>query len=809
MGLFSSKKKYVAYAASSALFPESPNSLKGNILQTSITGSSKAGAIIHTIHTDQFARAKSMMRYAARYDDPARDGGYVRGFPTSNMSVITISPDAIAAALTRAVGDYDSIVTSYTGKWNERFFLSTRLQHLYMDTDYFPWAGDPENTHWDAERESVEIPVANGEVYFTSDNDFVFYRSGGDEYTVTFPYLDGEEEKEWEVTKTIDVGDVADYNWIMVTYRIGEEYFYWAYQIDSGEDPILESYIDAETKEGAFLPVAILMQDKVWFDSDPESEVAKTTNKLLKRLATTGTKIREDFQEQEAEDDASGDKNRSNAKKWDFFIHYAVPVGTVIRGSKEYLWNFYSELRDWSTHTSEQYYDYLASQSGTRYTKPQPKDELNITEGTVNGYNVNYRWSFIETREFVGDYEIEALGGPRALKPKEISNEQYERTDDGQKPEYQAKLNAFFETTVPIGLYDPNHQKNQDNKDWERYGYHDYVLITRAKEDGTGYEQTLIMGLSMQYVINTSDDAGGKKGYRYRYATPHMFGTDEETAEFRIPMLWTALKKVPTLHREEAVADGLGATVFLVEVIKTKWYQTGFFKWLLIIIAITLIVISIWFPLLIEGAVLLLGMALGGGGIALFVAYVVVMFALGYMIALGTSLMSSNMQMILAVVIIVAMLYTGQFSNITSSFQTLIGTPGWATATTFINAVAPLYNMGFSVYSKYQMLEYQSEFEDLIKDQKERQEELEDAWDLMGPVPSYMDPMDLVQTFKRQGETESATSYYNRCLNTNPGILCYEVISNYANIALAPPETPGGETSIVDEMMEDFRIQRG
>lgn len=807
MGLFSGSKKYVAYAGSSGLFEDLPGSFKNNIVQSTVSNSSKPGAVIHTIMTDQHARAKSMMRYAARYDNPAKEGGYVRGFPTSNMSVITVNPEAVEQALGRAVGAYDSVSSTKAGSYSESFFLSALTQAQWPE--------------WDENDEEVTLPDGSvapnppeylrtilGPNYDENDNYNPSPWTGKYDATWTSPTSTH--------TLELDVAGVLEPSWVLVKYLLGTRTHYWYYQIDSGVDPIFESAIDSEERNGEFLPVAVLMQDKVWFNEDPESELTITTDKLMKKFATSGTKIREQFEEQEAEDNASGDKNKSNAEKWDFFIHFATQIDAQVRGSKEYLWEFFQDMKEFTTTTSDDYYSYLASASNDRYGKAQPISELNITEGNVNGYNVNYRWSFIETREFDGEWMVDdplAEVTPRPMEQKEIANEQWQRSDKAteQKPEYQSRLDDFFGEAKPIGLYDPKHQKNADNKDWERYGYHDYVIMTKQLEvpegDPPRYAQTLVMGLSMQYVINTKDDSSGKNGYNFRYATPHMFGLEEETKEFRIPMHWGALQRVPIMHREEAVSEAMCGTVFLVEVIKTKWYQSGFFMWLLIIIAIVLLVIVIWFPPLITAAIGVLGAALGGTAIAMFIAYVIVQFAIGYMIALGTSLMSPGMQKWFAIAIFIAMIYTGQFSNIKGSISAFSTAPGWGTAATMINAVGPVYNMGFSLYKDYTIGKYEDEFRDLVADQRERQQELEDAWDSFGDVPSHIDPLELGRSFDRAGASEQPSSYYARVLHPNPGVLGYSLITEWSGHMLSLPTEDGQQR--ISGMMNDFEIQRG
>jgi len=835
MGLFSSKKKYFAYAGSSSLFEGSPNTLDSTILTTMIEGGGMADAVTWTINTDTFARSKSMMRYAERGADPAREGGYIRGFPTSNMDLVVVDPAAVELALTVSEGAYDALVTWRGGNYSERFVLNYLVQQNYNNSDYFAWGVAPDDTHWEADRETIQIPVIDPStgVYYVIDNDPDFVKQSaelaGDSlldvygpdglaqlaldprydgtYKVTWSYVDSAGNPATYTTDTLfDFSPYLTPQLIMASYLKGADTHYWIYEIDSGVDPVFEAAIDVENKEEEYLPVAVLMQDKIWFDADPDSELAITTNKLIKRLATSGTKIREAFEEAEAEN-----TEEQQGDKWDFFVHFATPINTNVRGSKEYLWYFFNEMQDWQTTTWGDYYDYLATQTVSSYTTAQPVSELNITEASINGYNVAYRWSFIHTKDFAGSYTIDdplATGGTRPLNAKEIDIDIFERTDDTefpQDPGYQEAIDDIFGPGTIVGL---------DSDDDEITGYHDFVIITRQNPEDPdnpgvpqGYVRMLIMGLSMEYKINTLEDSGD---YQFRYAQPKLFGTEEETKEFRIPMLYKSLKEVPTLHREEAVADALTATVFLVLVVKVAWYQTGFFAWLIIIIAVVIIIYAFYNPQAIQAATAAIATAIGTtSAIVIWTIHVILSFAVGWIISTAGQNIGGTAGTVFTIIAAVAMSYSqGGYRGLGDTFQDFMNSPGWATASSFINSVMPIYDMGYAVYSSSVLNKLENDMEDFTRSSREKQMALEDAWDSFGPVPSWLDPMDLVAVFKRMGGSELADSYYNRTLQANPGILGYDLISNFAEAAIALPQEPG-QPSIIDGMFADFARQRG
>lgn len=803
-------------------------------------------AITLTIFTDVAARAKAMMRYAARYEDPSKEGGYIRGYPTSNMTLVIVDPQVVEAALTRSVGTWDNIRYTLKGVYNSDFFLFKKIQELYTDTNYFPWPnGLPTDTHWDEYVENTTLPIVNPDTgqYYTASGRVEFSRhvpyipppddggfvrlppsEAGTYYNVSFPYIDKDGvEQDFSLLKRVDIGsDVVNHNWIMVAYDVGINTYYWNYQLGSNVDTVLENAIDLDEREGNFVPVVVLMQDKVWFDENPDSELAITTNKIMKKMATSGTKVREQFEE--AENDP---ENKDQVgEKWDFFIHFAIPIREQGRGSLEYFWRFFSELDQWSTFDTDEYYQYLASP-----TSSQPINELVISEAGVNGYNVAYRWSYIHKKEFPGEftYDIKVYDQlptdtlpeishieTRTLKPKELTSALYQR-EKVVSAEYQENLDDMFGPGTPVGLWnDPEKDKDDDN------GYHDYYIITQQNPEDPaqpgipqGYSRVIVMGLSMEYTINTREDPNKKGDYRYRYASPQLFGEEDITKEFRIPILYKALRDMPTLHREEACAAGFTGTVFLVDKVKVPWYQKTFFKWLIVVIAIVLIVLSIYFAGGAGSETLfsVIASALGATGAMVVFLYVVLGFAFGIILSLASATISeefgSTVGLIFNIIVAFAMFYSaGGFEGISKSWNSIISSPGWGSAVNFINAVSPVYNMGFIVYQDRVMAGLEDEMRDFLISAKEKKQILADAWAGLGDKPDWLDPMDLVNMYKRVGSAETASGYLARVVNLNPGIMGIHAVTKFPEVALSLPKDLN-EGTVIDAMMQEFANQRG
>jgi hypothetical protein len=879
MGLFSARYEYFAYAGSSSLFEEDqrPDNHKQAILESSLRGlMSISDSIVYSINTDYFARAKAMQRFAAR---PVSEGGYVRGFPTARFIRIIVPDEEVIAAIERNTGDVvreDGLISNQYGQYDEKFFINYEVQKYYagplnngsINDGVFTWEnGPPSKELWCAEDSEIEIPIVGPDGnYIRAENPYFEYVRNSEVfvdpnepgldpnpeqpfdpvnpppvtfnpvgpglnpqdyiYTVKWKYTNPEtgEDSAFSIKLNLIGYVTVDYEvdggntWLRTSYLVeGDDCVrYWTYLVGSGEDPIFESVIDRTVRNAQFLPVAVLQQDKIWYDEQPDAELKRSTDRLLKKVMLDGPEIKESFLEQEAEDDESGDEQRVDAEKWDFFIHYAVPIRTNVRGSREYLFHFFDEMKSFTRWTREKYEEYLEKRltqdPDSLFSMIQPIDELTIREGFENGYAVNYAWSYIEYKETLDerleyDDEFDENGLPKKMRYKDARIEILERNDESTYDRYVEIIELMHGEGALIG---------PETEDPERDGYHDFMFIEYQNRDilgdGTEFwyvERILIMGLSMAYKINTSDNAG--EGYRFRYAIPNLFGTEEETKEFRIPVSMNALRKVGVVRREDVITDAMAATVFLVRVEKVKWYQRSFFKWLIVIIAVILIVVAVFFPATLVAAANLLGTALG---ISATLALKFIAFAIGFVTAFAGALVGGTAGQILALVGAIASMgvglgagqagvsWTGAFQNWGASAFT-----SWGSALSFVGSVANIANSAMKVYAAYELEQLQDDFRDFLETAREKQQQLEDAWAGLGDTPGWINPMSLVQTLA-SAPAETPGEFYSRTLNPNPGILGYDLVYRFADTALQLPDKPTDE-NIIETQFNTFAAQRG
>ena len=816
MGIFSSSYKYAAYVGSSVLIPveDRTDTVQQAILNSMQSGESMSTSITFGIGTDLGARAKAMIKYASKPD------GYVRGLPEGNQIALSIPGEILLDAIEDGVGEpIAEVPWKTTGSLDEAFLISGHIKAAYEDPAYFPWTIAPSDPIWDEDREFIEIPVIDPSTgtYYITENTPIYERVDADTavYYVSYGYTDNLGTAQvWDMTGTVDLTQYLTGDWIFakyVTVAAPDYISYWTYLIGSGVHPGLEASIITDENASYYMPVIILLQDKVWYDEgynydsdppDPMTDLHRTTDKILDKYAVDGREIREGFQEQEAE----GGKNE--AEKWDFFIHWGVSPHTRVRGAIEYIYYWLREMNLTTAHTYEDYQTYLASEKTNKthgYNLPQPVDEIIIKEGGDIGYNVKFGWSYIFEKTFEGQW-IDYQGNP--LRRNRFDITKYERTKSNDAA-YRKGVDEMHGTVPRIGRF--NDYSDPDKKKSHKNGYHDYIIVTEQHydEDSDTWSHTriLCMGLSQQYTINTKETDTGKKGYRFRYAEPHIFDFNTETSEylknFRIPVHIGLMERdISRMHWEEVIGAAGTATVFLVDKTKVPWYSTGFFKWLIIIIAIILIVLSVIYAGG-AGAETLVGVIiglLGATGFMAFILYVVLVFAIGFIIALAGQLIGGTAGQIFTIIGSIAMMYGAGGVNIIAG--------GWGAAINTINTTLAYVNFGLQIVNTYLNAAADAELRDWLKSAKEKGEELAAAYDLLGPPPMGVDALDLVDAQQRGATGEHPDAYFSRTLNFNPGMLGYALVYNFTDLALFLSDRPGQE-SIIESQRITFQKQIG
>jgi hypothetical protein len=806
MGLFSSSYKYYAYAGSSTMLPaeEREHTVKSLMLQAGISNlSTMAEAIKMGLQTDLYRRAYKMAKYAADPD------GYPYGFPSTITTIYYFYGEDLEPILEAELG-FGIDISAYYLDYPNNYVWMWIEQGIH--DNYESWfTGDPPIENWYYYPEETQIPVENPDTleYYLANNKNYDAVIAGDNCTVTFHYLDNLGDPQTWTAPTFSLGlpPNNDSQWIMVRYRVTGEpsnFDYWFYEIGSDLIPEIESEIQQLQFESEYLPIAILMHDRVWFDEQGDPVLEEGLDKLLKYIALDPYDIKEDFIDSIENPDPETPPDQIPAMEdiWDFFVHFSMPMRTTDRAAREYLWRFYKELMLQTWTSFDQYNSWVVSRSG-----PQPQSNFSVEEGEeYTGYIARYAWSYIAEATHSGTYT--PPGWDRPLKTRECWSEEYALGD----PDYNVGLDLVHGAG--------NYNVASGTAEGEEHAYTVVVRQNSLTEGGGSptYTAVLMMGPSMEYQINTSDvpvgvGSGGYVDYRYRFVDVEIFPEDpEENSEFRWPIRVGVLKDMSAMRREPALQEALAATVFLVDRVKVKWYQTGFFKWLIIIIVIIVVILTYQYQLL--GTVSsLASTAFAAGATATAIAYaalyVAMTFALGFLISFAGSLLGGTWGQMF---VLLATLYlaggTSFLTNIGSTWNTMVSSLGWGNAAAFLQSIGPVISVARTIVENRALAKLESQMRDFTKTAREKYEELQDAWDEFGGKPGWLDPMDLVGAFQAQWYVEMPDNYFRRTLNANPGVLGYDMVDRFADMALVLP-VDGNPTEFMHNMFVQMERQRG
>ena len=287
--------------------------------------------------------------------------------------------------------------------------------------------------------------------------------------------------------------------WIQVRYRNqggGDEYLYWDYQIGSGDNPALEAEIEKTVFESQYLPIAIMMHDTVWFDDQNDPALEEGLDRLLKDLAMDPWDIKEDFLDQIQNPDPETPPDQIPAEEdiWDFFVQFAMPLRTQDRAGRNYLFRWYQFLVNKTWTTFDEYNTWVVTQFGD-----QPQTNFSVEEGEeYTGYIARYAWSYITEVTLPGEFTPPGWATP--LKVRDYWSDEFQLGD--------ADYNYGLDLVHGVGNYNVASSQPEGQE-------HTYTMVVRQNRlsDDPGGLPThtiiLMMGPSMEYQINTSQDPVG------------------------------------------------------------------------------------------------------------------------------------------------------------------------------------------------------------------------------------------------------------------------------------------------------------
>ena len=646
MGLFSRKKIISVSSVTVNLAGDNPTNFLQKLITSSVMQGSDFGTAIPQAYLKGMGtKIRQAYRYGRDYYELGLpDGSIFYGTPNNDDLMDVLSSLNAGKQVSIVMSDYNVADLSY---WIEQY-LTDQYQ---WDADYGGMGNPPSGVNanavidWTIDNNGVAtIQMSNTppDIDFTENKSFpdidytkeyyqVIYRvrtPGTPTVTIeTRPFepgdVDGTTTSEatdnnfghFTITTTTVVTEVNDAETetkitttVIVDDLSRKQYF--IYQAGLGTYPTLDVIKDSFVKDSAYYPVVPL---RVWNTdyTDPanvSSEMFKTSKTLMNKLNLKYTML--------------GDKINENPDVDDIdhaFFVLGISLNSQYESSMDYLHEFFKYLAQVSPSDKTKYvtwYNENVDPDTGSISNISPKPPVNRLSLKEDPYNISIAYQYSSLIVKTGSI------GPKGTVTR---------------------------TSGPAAAIQIINQFNQSTEMTA-----DVTVITFRKQiSATQYEEVEVCGLEhVNYVY---------KGHSVNI-TGEASLNDPDNEGFLIPLCVNVVEAQQIVQRTQMTFDCLHIVVNSYEVTKAKWYQTGIFKVVTIVIAVVIAVYSAG-TLSAGVAAAAAGATAAGTSVALAVAiYLATQVAIGIAIGVGMSLLARYLGPNIMFIAAIAMLAYGAVS---------------------------------------------------------------------------------------------------------------------------------------------------
>lgn len=508
----------------------------------------------------------------------------------------------------------------------------------------------------------------------------------------------------------VDLGGfIEDADYFHVKYFVNGITKYWMYQAGIGTYPALdEAFDDPEKITGDFFPFLYFRYEKESTIKNKASEDYKTSKKLAKYLGMDYDTVAN------AVDENPDIKDVEQA-----MMLFAVPANSEEPIELRYLYEFFdswfeSSAGQFSTPNS------VKMQVGLGASSDLPKTALLIQDK---------RFKMVLNNDGIFKKRVVGVIGPKGTYSNGITT-------------------TLIDQVYTYGAGDDSGQVGTRKVEVKSHFYR-YQITEHL------YDEILVADLKMVYYIWQN----------------YTVTADETDDILLIPLARTITGNYSVPDREILYSRALHYVFNSRTTIKLKWYQTGFFKALMIIVAVVITV----YTLGADGGALLSAIASGSTAAITAAAWVLIKkLILGFVIGEVFKLFVKAVGMDLAFLVAVIAAAYGVFKAIEAGS---IANAPWAKE--LLQLSNGLTKAISSTVSDL-ISDLQNEITDFAKYAEEQYKLLETANDLL-KNDSLLSPFVIFG--------ESPNDFYNRTVHSgNIGVLGISAVSSYVDIALTLPK---------------------
>ena len=509
---------------------------------------------------------------------------------------------------------------------------------------------------------------------------------------------------------------------------------YFLYRLGAGTHPVIDAWVSGGDLVSPYYPAVPLRRDnKDMLAADKHgTELYKTSKKLVSRLGLDIDGLGKDL------NGNAGVKDVDHA-----YIVFGVSLNTKSQEGKRYLFRFFEYLRGITAPaTTKAAHDIwrIAFQAGNKNAPPQVNMlEIYSTKDRANNYDIKIQWDYIDTTlksgqiypgAGVGDVDI-SMGGSRV----EFSFRNLDIKLDSSK------------------------------------------LYARRQVDADTYEELEIAGLVYDNYIY--------KGKSVNVTAWDMFSDPDEQG-FIVPLNQRIIREMSLRDVTDLSYQCCHMVLNCYKVVKQKWYQTGIFKVILMIIAI---VLCYFFPP--AGVAMMAGLMVAYIGISILLAMIIasIIYVLAAMIILQI-LMKVATKWFGAtwgpIIVIIAAFVAGQWGQAVQTGATAAN--AGITAIDVINASAAVLQ-AYGHYTQMKTLDVYKDIGKLEMEYEKKFKELEEMTEkMLGTNTDLLDIQAMTDATYRL-HFEPMETFLSRTLLTG-GDVCEITngqIENFAALGLQLP----------------------
>lgn len=536
---------------------------------------------------------------------------------------------------------------------------------------------------------------------------------------------------------------------------------FFLYELGTSVYPTLDDMLTSSIAAAPYYPAVPLRINNVDVTDEAHQDTAlyKTSKKLLKKVGMDLDQIAEQVNDNE------------QIKEIDYaFVVFGVALKTESQEGKRYLYRFFQHLRNISVYESADMGGWIndytnisfqedlggglpAGVSTQGYTNPGSNVLRVFTSSKrEDNHNIKIQWQYIDTTQKTGTVFV------------------------GAKPGDVAIVSAANREEYDLGT-----EMKVDNS----------RLYARRQLDIDTYEELEIAGLYYENFV-----------YQGKAVSISAYDamTKEDEEGFIIPLNQQIIRNTPIVELTDLSYQCMHVVFNCYQVVKKKWYQTGWFKILLVIVAIVITVMT-WGaagPMAAGTLASMSGAAamtiLGVTTMTLLATYlaatiyVLAMVVLTSIITKGaTKLFGEKWGAVIAVVVMVLAMNWANTGNIIGATAGTTGSQ--LTAQTLLRATGAVLN-AYGAYTQGQMagvLKDMTKLEDAYKDKMKELEEL--TQEMLGTNLHLIDIQGL--TDATAVHLESPQVFLDRTLMLGSDIaeITEKMVTNFAEFGLRLPTT--------------------